>query len=193
MVHAGFEKCLAVQLAPQADRAELLALGERLVGEVAGDFFGRKIDVGEDHDAGLRLLEHLRAPARFAAGVEPLAAMEAHLFERGDQMRERRAAGAVRVMIVIGPAEAEAILPLVLHARRRGCGFASSRARRRRTDRRPSRCRSRRPRRRTVWTRRRKPSSTSGKLRCAVAERFAMPRGRGDLLAANSVTMPNRS
>ena len=85
-----------------------LALGERLVGEVAGHFFGREIDVGEDHDAALGLLEHLRAPAGFAAGVEPLAAVEAHLLQRGDQMRESGAAGAIRVVVVVGPAEARA-------------------------------------------------------------------------------------
>ena len=53
VVHAGFQKRFAVQFAPQADGAELLALGERFVGEVGGDFFGREIDVGEDHDAGV--------------------------------------------------------------------------------------------------------------------------------------------
>ncbi len=56
------KKRLAVQLAPQADRAELVALGERLVGEVAGHFFGRQIDVGEDYDAGLRAARCTCAP-----------------------------------------------------------------------------------------------------------------------------------
>ena len=91
-------------------------LGKRLVGEIAGDFFGRKIDVGKDHDARLRLLDHLRAPTRFAAGVEPFAAVETHQFQDRDQVRERRPAGAVRVMIVIRPTEARAVLPFVLHA-----------------------------------------------------------------------------
>ena len=61
VVHAGFQERFAVQFAPQADGAELLALGERLVGEVAGDFFGREIDVGENHDAGIAAA---RSPAR---------------------------------------------------------------------------------------------------------------------------------
>ena len=88
VVHAGFQKRLAVQLAPQADRAELLALRQRLVGKVAGHFFGRQVDVGKDHDAAIGLLEHLRTPTRLATGVKPLAADEAHLFERGDEWRK---------------------------------------------------------------------------------------------------------
>ena len=95
-----------------------------------GNFFGRKIDVGKDHDAALRLLQHLRAPARFAAGVEPLAAVEAHLLERGDQVRgmPRGWSGTCddRDWPSRGPGDSA-----VRTARApRGCGFASTRARR---------------------------------------------------------------
>ena len=48
------EERFAVQRAPQADRAELVARRERLVGEVAGDFVGREVDVGEDDDLAVR-------------------------------------------------------------------------------------------------------------------------------------------
>ena len=144
------KKRFAMQFAPEADGAELIAIGERFVGEVGGHFFGREIDIGEDHHAGVRLFDDLRTPTGFAAGVETLAALEAHLFEHGDQMRERGAAGAVGVMIVVGPAEAERGFVVRIGRRRPDCGFASTRARRRRTSRRPSRCRCPRPRRRIV-------------------------------------------
>ena len=77
MVHAGFEKRFAVQLAPQPDGSQLVVRRHRLVGEVAGDFFGRQVDVGKDHDSGSRLFEHLGAPAGVAAAIETFAALAA--------------------------------------------------------------------------------------------------------------------
>src|SRR3954470_10438161 len=114
MVHSSFQERFAVELAPQADGAELVTFGERLVGEISSDFLRREIDVGENDNASLRLLDDLSAPARLAAGIKTFAAVETHLLEDCDQVRERLAAGAVRVMIVIGPTKAEAILSFVL-------------------------------------------------------------------------------
>ena len=64
----------------------------------------------------LRLLDDLRAPAGFAAGVEPLAAVEARAFRTWRSAAgSAGAAGAVGVVVVVGPAEAEPVLPVLLH------------------------------------------------------------------------------
>ena len=42
----------AVQAAPEADGAELLASGSGSWAKSCGDFFGGEVDVGEDDDAG---------------------------------------------------------------------------------------------------------------------------------------------
>lgn len=52
---------------------------------------GQEIDIGENRDAGDRLLEHLRAPSRFGAGVKPFAAMEAEFLKNFDQSLEAMA------------------------------------------------------------------------------------------------------
>ena len=123
VVHAGFEERFAVQLAPEADGAELVALGERLVGEVAGDFFGREVDVGEDDDAGVRLLDapgrpsRLRGRRRTARGTGSPCARAAAI-----SVRETLRGWSGRCGGRGWPSRGRAVLPLVLDARRRGCG-----------------------------------------------------------------------
>ena len=115
-MHAGLENRFAVQRAPQADRAEMIARRERAVGEVAGDFFGREVDVGEDHHLAGRLLHDLRAPTGVDAGVEAFAAGDAERFHQLDEAGEILAAAAVGVVIVVAPAEAERVLAGTLQA-----------------------------------------------------------------------------
>src|SRR5262245_35512469 len=93
-----------------------MALDERLVSEIAGNFFGRQIDIGKDDDAGVRLFDDLSSPTCFAAGIEALAALETHLFEHRYQVRKRSTARAVSMVVMIGPTEADTVLPLVLNS-----------------------------------------------------------------------------
>ena len=72
------------------------------MGKVIGDFLGRQVNVRKNHDASLRLLDNLRAPACFAASVETLAALEAHQLKCRDQVRRRARHRAIGVVIVIG-------------------------------------------------------------------------------------------
>ena len=108
-----------MQRAPEADGAELLPRRQPFVRKIAHQFIGRHVHIGEDDDLGDRLLDDLRAPARLQAGVKPLAAGEAQLLEDRDHRREMLARGAISVMIVIGPADPQAVLPRLLHAGRR--------------------------------------------------------------------------
>src|SRR5213079_2859241 len=66
-------------------------------------------------DPRVRLLHHLRAPAGFLARIEALAADEAELLPDADQPGEVLARGAVGVVVVVGPANAEAVLTGFLH------------------------------------------------------------------------------
>ena len=93
-----------------------------LMGKIAGDFFGRQIDVGKNHDSGGRLFEHLGPPAGIAAAVETFAALEAKLLEDVDQPGEIAAAGAIGMMVVIGPADAQPVLPRSFAPGRPDCG-----------------------------------------------------------------------
>ena len=118
VMQAGLQERLTVQRAPQTDRTEAVSGRQRLVREVLRQLFGRHVHIGEDDDPGDGMLDHLRAPARLASGVEPLAALETEVFEKRDQRREARAARTVRVMIVIGPAQPQRILPRFLNPSR---------------------------------------------------------------------------
>src|SRR5687767_11047816 len=88
MMHSSLKDRLAVQTAPKSDGAKLLALAQRLMGEVAMDFLRRQINISEDHDAAVVLLQHLRPPAGFLSCIETLAAMKAELLEQRDQPHE---------------------------------------------------------------------------------------------------------
>ncbi len=99
-----------MQAAPEADGAEGLPLGQRGVGKIDEQLIGSQVNVIEGDDVGDGLLENLRAPAGFAAGVEALADGEAEFFPKADESGEIAARGAIGVVVVIGPAEAEAIL-----------------------------------------------------------------------------------
>src|SRR6476659_2137743 len=69
MVHSGLKKRFAMQLAPEANCAEVIPRRQRLVSEIVRNLFRRKVDICEDDDPRLRLFNDLRAPACFAAGV----------------------------------------------------------------------------------------------------------------------------
>ena len=60
--------------------------GKRLVREVLGGFLGGQVKVGEDHDPGRGMLEHLGAPAGMGPGMKPFAKLKA---ERGEHLRSR--------------------------------------------------------------------------------------------------------
>lgn len=117
MVHSGLEESLAVEPAPKTDRAQLRGRSKGLVGEIAGDLMGGEVDVGKHDDRGLRLLDHLGSPACFLAGVESLTALESEFLERGDESGKVGPAGAVGVVVVVSPAEAEFVLPGLLSPR----------------------------------------------------------------------------
>src|SRR5580658_8611578 len=70
MVHTGLKECFAMKSTPQADGSELLSRRQRLMGEVVGQLLRRQIDVGKNDDAGVRLLQDLRSPARFGSSVK---------------------------------------------------------------------------------------------------------------------------
>jgi len=99
-----------VQAAPEADGAEGLPLGQRSVRKIDEQLIGSQVNVIEGDDVGDGLLENLRAPAGFAAGIEALADGKTEFFPQADESGEIAARGAIGVVIVIGPAEAEAIL-----------------------------------------------------------------------------------
>ena len=86
VVHAGLEHRLAVERDPEPDRPRPGQVGKGLVAEVMFGLLGGEVEVGEDHDAGRRVLEHLGAPAGMGPGVEPLAELEP---QRGEQVRSR--------------------------------------------------------------------------------------------------------
>src|SRR5437899_2089466 len=109
-MHAGLEERFAVQGAPEADGAQLAALGQRLMGEIVEQFIGSEIDVVEGDDFGRWLLHDLRAPPGFAAGVEAFADGEAEFFPKANQSGKMPSRGAIGVMVVIRPAQAQAIL-----------------------------------------------------------------------------------
>ena len=131
--------------------------GRPVVGEVAQQFVRRQVHVGEDHDAGLRLLQHLRAPARLVAGVEPLAAVEAELLQAcGSAARNARATSG-RCGGRGSPSRCRAGPAGPSAPARPGCAAASTPARRRRTGRRRGRRRGRRSPRRSARSRGRTP------------------------------------
>jgi len=84
MEHAGVEDGLAVQCAPEADGAEVWAIGQRLVGRIDEHFFGGEVDIGKDDDTGVGLLHDLRVPSGLPAGVETFAAAQAEFLEDGE-------------------------------------------------------------------------------------------------------------
>ena len=77
VMHAGFEKTFAVQTTPKADGAERFPRGQLYARKIDLGFLRSKIDIGENNDAFDRLLENLRAPTRFRAGVVTFAPLEA--------------------------------------------------------------------------------------------------------------------
>ncbi len=85
------------------------------MGEVLGRLFGGQVEVGEDDDPGDRMLEDLSSPAGVGPGVEPLAQLEAQPREHADHAGKEPPRAAERVMVVVGPAQAEAILAGLLH------------------------------------------------------------------------------
>src|SRR5262245_11871301 len=60
------------------------------------------------------MLQNLRPPSRVLAGMEPLAQLEAEAFEHADDPREESPRAAEGVVVVVRPAEAEAILAHLL-------------------------------------------------------------------------------
>src|SRR4051812_44869256 len=84
------------------------------MGKIVEQFIGREIDVVESDDLRRRLLHHLRAPAGLAACVEALANLEAQFLPHTNQRREMPARRAIGVMIVVGPAQTQAILSCLL-------------------------------------------------------------------------------
>ena len=82
VVHAGLEDRLAVQADPEADgvRAGAGRAGRWWAKSSVG-LLGGEVEVGEDDDAGRRVLEDLGPPAGVLPGVEPLAEHEAERLE----------------------------------------------------------------------------------------------------------------
>ena len=117
VMHAGFEDRLAVECDPEADRPGPGQVGQGLVGEVLGGFLGGEVEVGEDDDARDRMLQDLGTPARVCAGVEPLAELEAQPREHAHDAREEPSRAAEGMMVVVGPAQPEPVLPGLLDAR----------------------------------------------------------------------------
>ena len=160
-----------------------LALGERLVGEVAGHFFGREIDVGKDHDAALAAARSPARPSRLR-GRRKIARGSGSPFARAwrsDAETRRGWSGTCddRDWPSRGPADSAARIARA-PARLRLCQYSRSAAKNR------SQAQS-------------VPISSAAaanncdvhvesrprlvaKLRCAAAERFEMPCRRGDLL-----------
>ena len=132
----GSKQCLAVQEAPQSDRAEMLLRRKRRVGEVVGDLGRRQVNVGEYNHLAFLLFQHLGPPARFPPRVEPFAAYESQVLQESNQPRKVFAAAAVGVVIVVGPAQAQGVLARLSGTVRHGCDWSSSGVRPRKTDRR---------------------------------------------------------
>ena len=117
-MHAGLEERVAVQRAPEADRAEGFLRLQPVVAEVAHQLIGGEIDVIEGDDAGGGRFHDLRAPSRLPAGVEALATVEAQLFQECHVPRKILPRAAIGVMVVIAPAQPQLVLPGLLHLRR---------------------------------------------------------------------------
>ena len=103
-----------MQADPEPDGVGPGQVGERLMGEVDVRLVGGQVQVGEDDDAGRGVLQDLRAPAGVLARVEPLAEEEAEGLEHADDAREEPPRAAEGVVVVVRPAEAEPVLPLLL-------------------------------------------------------------------------------
>lgn len=116
VMHTGLEERLSMQPAPEPDRAEFVTRRQWLVCKVSKHFVRSQVDIGKDDDAAIRLFEHLGSPAGGLSRVESFAADEAQLLQDRHERCECFAAGSVRVMVMIGPAKAEAILPRFLNA-----------------------------------------------------------------------------
>jgi hypothetical protein len=110
VMHAGLKEGFAMEAAPEADGAQSRARFKGFVGEIGEEFFGGEVDIVEGDDAGAGVFHDLGAPAGFAAGVEAFAAFEAEFFEETDEVAEINAGGSVSVVVVVAPAQAQAIL-----------------------------------------------------------------------------------
>jgi hypothetical protein len=88
-----------------------------MVREVRIQLLGGQVEVGEDHDPRRRVLQDLRPPAGVRAGVERLAQLEPERFEGLHHPREEPARAAEGVVVVVGPAQAQAVLAELLDPR----------------------------------------------------------------------------
>ena len=111
VMHSRTQDRLAVQPHPKSHRVGPRQVGQGVVGEVLVFLLGSEVQVGEDDDAGVGMLQDLRSPAGFRSRVVAFAEVEAELFEESDQTREKPARAAERVVIVVGPSQAELVLP----------------------------------------------------------------------------------
>ena len=110
VVHSGSEDGFAVEADPEADGVGTREVWKGLSGEILRGFIGGEVEVGEDDDAGGGVFEDLRAPAGLFAGVEAFAELEPEGLENPHEAGEETARASEGVMIVVGPAEAEAVL-----------------------------------------------------------------------------------
>ena len=93
--------------------------GQRHVGKVFGRLFGGQVKVGENDDAGDRMLDDLSSPAGMRAGVKPLAQLEPEPGEHADHAGKEPPRAAEGMMVVVGPSQAQPILAGLLDPRRR--------------------------------------------------------------------------
>lgn len=114
VMHSGLEEAFAVETDPEADGSEMSGVGQWCSGEIDFCFPGIEVDVAEDDDAFDGLFEDLRPPAGLGSGVIAFASVKAEFFEGEDEVDEMAAGGAERVMILVGPTEAEFVLAPLL-------------------------------------------------------------------------------
>src|SRR5262245_53800096 len=101
--------------APEPNRPQLLAFLKRFMRKVVHQLVGREIHVVEGHNPRHWMLGDLRAPAGLATRVEALPKLETQDLPHGNESAEVLPRTAVSVMVVVGPAKPQAILPLLLH------------------------------------------------------------------------------
>ncbi len=84
---------------------------ERGVGEVGRGFIGGEVQVGEDDDAGGRMLQDLRAPAGVISRVKALAKLKAEALKQADDPGKIAPGATERVVIVVRPSQASSAGP----------------------------------------------------------------------------------
>jgi hypothetical protein len=113
-MHASLKKTIAVQAAPEPDRAEMRRFRQRLLRKIDLSFFRHQIDVGKNRYPGRVMLQDLRTPTSFRASIIPFTLGEAEIEKEPDQIGEELPGATERVVIMVPPAKTEAILASLL-------------------------------------------------------------------------------